>query len=300
MENINSYPSVMQLGHKMIADIFSGPVLVEEKVDGSQFSFARINGELVCRSKGKQQLIDAPDQMFVKAIEAVKDLDLHPEWFYRGEYLEKPKHNTLVYSRTPALHIIIFDIQTGIEQYLSPAEKLAEATRLGLECVPVMYEGMVSDFEMFKAFLERESILGGTKVEGVVIKNYALFTAEKKVAMGKYVLEAFKEVHQGDWKDRNPSSRDFETILIEKYRTDARWLKAIQHLREDGRLTESPQDIGVLIKEIPADVKKECEQEIKDALFTHFWPHISRGITHGFPEWYKEELAKKAFPAEQP
>ena len=37
MEKINGYPSVMQLGHKMIAEIFSGPVLVEEKIDGSQF-----------------------------------------------------------------------------------------------------------------------------------------------------------------------------------------------------------------------------------------------------------------------
>ena len=58
MEQINSYPSVMQIGHKMIADIFSGEVIVEEKIDGSQFSFGVINGELTCRSKGKQQILE--------------------------------------------------------------------------------------------------------------------------------------------------------------------------------------------------------------------------------------------------
>lgn len=294
MNQVNSYPSVIQLGHKMIADIFSGPVLVEEKVDGSQFSFGNLGGEIVCRSKGKQQLLDAPDDMFAAAIATVKTLDLHPDWIYRGELLNKPKHNTLVYSRVPQNNIIIFDIQTGNECYMTPEEKRAEAARIGLECVPVMYEGMVTDFEMLKTFLDRDSVLGGTKVEGVVIKNYSLFTQEKKVAMGKYVSESFKEVHGGDWKDRNPSSKDFETILIEKYRSEARWQKAIQHLREDGKLTESPQDIGALIKEIPADIKKECEQEIKDALFAHFWSHIARGVTRGMPEWYKDELAKSA------
>lgn len=297
MNQIHSYPSVMQLGHKMIADIFSNKVLVEEKIDGSQFSFGLIDGELVCRSKGKQQLIDAPDDMFQKAVEIIKTFDLHPEWTYRCEYLNKPKHNTLVYSRVPKNNLILFDINTGLETYMSPFDKSVEAARLGLECVPVLFEGMVNDFEMFKAFMNTESILGGTKIEGVVIKNYELFTAEKKVAMGKYVSEAFKEVHDGDWKERNPNKAEYVSILIEQYRTPARWQKAVQHLREAGTLEGSPKDIGSLMREVPQDVLKECENEIKEKLFKHFWPNISRGITHGLPEFYKDELAKTLFEA---
>lgn len=298
MNNINSYPSVMQIGHKMIAEIFNGDVLVEEKVDGSQFSFGIIGGELVCRSKGKQQLLDAPDKMFERAISIIRELDLRPDWVYRAEYLEKPKHNTLSYSRIPRSHLIIFDIQTGVETYLDPIAKAQEAARVGLECVPVMFQGKVADFEMFKSFLSRESILGGCKIEGVVVKNYGLFTAEKKVAMGKYVSEDFKEVHGNDWKQRNPNTKDFETILVEKYRTDARWKKAVQHLRENGTLDGSPKDIGLLIQEVPQDILKECEQQIKDDLFKHFWPRISRAVTRGLPEWYKDELAKQAFDSE--
>jgi hypothetical protein len=299
MNQIHSYPSVMQIGHKMIADIFKSPVLVEEKIDGSQFSFGLIGGELVCRSKGKQQLLDAPDEMFKKAIEVIRTLILHPEWTYRGEYLAKPKHNTLAYSHTPTNNIILYDINTGLEEYMSPADKRAEAERLGLECVPVMFEGMVTDFEMFKSFLDRESVLGGCKVEGIVIKNYSMFTAEKKVAMGKYVSEAFKETHGVDWKERNPNKADVEMLLIEQYRTDARWQKAIQHLRESGALTETPQDIALLMREVPVDILKECEEEIKEKLFKHFWPKISRGVTRGLPEWYKDQLAQSAF-VEQP
>ncbi len=295
MNQIHSYPNVMQVGHKMIADIFKTRVVVEEKVDGSQFSFGLIGGELVCRSKGKQQLIEAPDKMFECAIEVIKSLPLHPEWTYRGEFLQKPKHNTLAYSRIPKNHIILFDVNTGLEEYMPLEEKHAEAERLGLEFVPALFDGIVTNFEMFKSFLDRESVLGGCKVEGVVIKNYNLFTAEKKVAMGKYVSEEFKEKHEGDWKERNPNHRDVETILIEEYRTEARWQKAIQHLRDNGQLEGNMRDMALLVREVPEDILKECEEEIKEKLFKHFWPKVSRGVMRGLPEWYKEQLAKDSF-----
>ena len=181
------------------------------------------------------------------------------------------------------------------ENYLSYKDKKQEAGRLGLEIVPILYQGIVTDFEMFKKFLDRTSILGSVKIEGVVIKNYNQFTMEKKPAFGKYVSEAYKEVHDKDWKDRNPTGKDITAQIILKYKTDARWNKAIQHLRDAGNLDGSPKDIGNLIKEVSQDVHKECEEEIKNILFAHFWKNISRGVTAGLPEWYKEELAKQAF-----
>jgi ATP-dependent RNA circularization protein (DNA/RNA ligase family) len=301
MEHVSSYPEVYQLGHKAITGIFDNSVIVEEKIDGSQFSFGVLGGELVCRSHNKQLLLDAPEKMFIKAVEIIKSIQdkLTPEWIYRGEYLNSPKHNTLVYSRTPKNNIILFDIMTAPETYLPPQQKEGEAHEIGLECVPLLYVGKVTDFEMFKGFLERDSVLGGTKIEGVVIKNYELFTQEKKCAMGKYVSEAFKEVHDKDWKERNPTGKDFIESQILWYRTEARWNKAIIHLKEADKLEGSPKDIGLLIREIPADILKECGDEIKDALFKHFWPSIQRGIIRGVPEFYKDLLAKSAFEEEK-
>ena len=74
--------------------------------------------------------------------------------------------------------------------------KKAEAERLGLECVPLLYKGMIKSPDELLKFLDAESILGGTKIEGVVVKNYNLFTLEKKIAMGKFVREDFKEMTQ--------------------------------------------------------------------------------------------------------
>lgn len=296
--NINSYPSVYAIGHSAVKDIFDGIVIVQEKVDGSQFSFGVTpEGEIMCRSKGKQLIVDAPEKMFNKAVATVKELAplLVPGWVYRGEFLSTPKHNTLSYNRTPEKHIILFDINTGFEEYCIPDFVQQEADRIGLECVPMLYSGVVTDFEMFSSFMERESVLGGCKVEGIVVKNYDKFTPEKKAMMGKYVSEAFREKHSADWKERNPTRKDAVSILINQYSTQARFHKAVQHLRDNGQLEGSPRDIGLLIREVPSDILKEEEQEIKDALFKTFWPDIQRGITRTLPQWYKDHLAQSAF-----
>src|SRR5712672_2755316 len=90
----HSYPSIYNLGHKAIQDLLTGPVLVEEKVDGSQFSFGIFevpvqggydprNGEqtginpgdlreLKVRSKGAVMHPDAPEKMFTEGVNAVK------------------------------------------------------------------------------------------------------------------------------------------------------------------------------------------------------------------------------------
>lgn len=298
--SVPSYASPFAVGHRAIADLFTGPVVIQEKIDGSQFSFCLRDGEIECRSKGAQLHILAPDKMFAKGVETVLALkaQLTPGYVYRGEYLNKPKHNVLAYDRVPAGHVALFDIEDttkGDQFFLSDAEMRAEAQRLGLEVTPILFAGEVSDPNLLRGLLDQVSCLGGAKIEGVVVKNYAKYTEDKKVMMGKFVAEAFKEVHAGEWRAANPTQGDVQTSLIAAYRTPARWAKAVQHLREAGAIGGSPKDIGLLIKEVGADVERECAAEIKEALFDHFWPHIRRGLTGGLPEWYKEQLLQDSF-----
>lgn len=288
----HSYPSIYALGHRCLDELLLDPVIIEEKVDGSQFSFGRFGGELRCRSKGQQLNIEAPEKMFERAVEVAASLDLCDGWTYRAEYLQKPKHNSLTYSRTPDNNLIVFDINNGHESYLGATEKAEEATRLGLEVVPLLFCGVVKDIGLFNELLDRESQLGGPKIEGVVCKNYARFGPDKKALMGKYVSEAFKEIHTKEWKESNPAAGDIVERMMLMYRSEARWHKAVQHLREVGALGGEPRDIPALFKEVNLDILKECEGEIKDALFKWAWPRISRAATRGLPEWYKQELLK--------
>lgn len=303
MTSWHSYPKVYNIGHPQIASLFDDTVIVEEKVDGSQFSFGVFYEgpdntlTLKCRSKGKDLILDAPEKMFQKAIDTAISLVhlLKPGWTYRAEYLEKPKHNVLAYDRVPTKHLIIFDINVGEETYLERYPKLEEACRLGLECVPSFPLLGNPSVDLLREILEHRSILGGQKLEGIVVKNYQRFGADKKVLIGKHVSESFKEVHQGEWRKQNPTGTDIKQELAAVYRTPARWAKAVQHLRDSGRLENSPRDIGMLIKEVGADITEECSAEIKQRLYDWAWPHIQRGVIAGLPEWYKQQLLESAF-----
>lgn len=326
MSSWGSYPSIYSLGHRAVHDLLNYPHVVEEKVDGSQFSFGLFEGEsehepveLRVRSKGAIMNVDVPEKLFNKAVETAKRLaspaalaagvGLHPGWTYRSEYLAKPTHNTLAYDRVPTNHLILFDVSTGNQSWLTWEEKEREAARLGLECVPILQLdtmtgcGGRTTFELLRTLLDtRQSVLGGQLIEGVVIKPLVeLYGVDKKTLMGKFVSERFKEAHKHAWRDTNPTSGDILDRLAKTYTTEARWGKAVQHLREAGEMEDSPRDIGKLLPEIAKDLGQEEKEAIQRVLWKWAWPHLQRRVCQGAPEWYKNELLRRQFEtAEEP
>lgn len=295
---INSYPKVWALGHEALdGDIFDGDVVIQEKIDGSQFSFGIIDGELVCRSKNVEIDLDNPG-MFASAVNTVQDILplLVKGYIYRAEFLSKPKHNTLAYDQIPVGHIIGYDVEIGPSKFLRPSDAAELFSLPGLQFVPTYYQGTGENLTLDKVknWTKSKPVLGGPMVEGVVIKNYDMVLSNGKIAMAKYVRDDFKESHRDDWKKRNPNRADVIEKLIAIYGNEMRYKKAVQHLRESGNLDESPRDIGPLIKEFSVDLYNECKDEIAEQLFKHFWKQIQKGAAKGIPSWYKEELAKGA------
>ena len=97
-----SYSKIWNLGHRELFDLCSHPVVIQEKIDGSQFTFGLIDGELQFRSKNQAINPDAPG-MFELGVKAVLERQLsilEEGLLYRGEFLSKPKHNTLKYERS--------------------------------------------------------------------------------------------------------------------------------------------------------------------------------------------------------
>lgn len=302
-EHLHSYSSIFNVGHRAVIELLQGPVIIEEKVDGSQFSFGVFGAEreLQIRSKGSVIIPDAPPGLFSKAVEYVKSIQalLNQDWSYRGEVLAKPKHNVLAYERAPEHNVIIWDIDRGGQNYLQPSEKAEEAKRIGLECVPLLGVGEIVNPAALRSYLDRTSILGGQNIEGVVIKpkDYDKFGTDKKLLIAKLVSEDFKEVHRAEWKMEHgeKGGRDILGILGAQYATPARWSKAVIHLKEKGLIEGTPRDIGKLVNEVCLDVEKECKQEIMEQLYAWAWPQLKRALVRNLPEWYKEQLMKEAF-----
>lgn len=295
---LHSYSKIYHLGHRALQDLLVGNVVVEEKVDGSQFTFGVRNGELHFRSRGATIYPENAPNLFKPAVDYIVSIKhlLVDGWTFRGEAMCKPRHNTLTYGRVPKHNVVIFDIETSDGQhFLLPEMKKAIAADLDLETVPVFHVGANLDFAGLKNVMEGESFLGGAKMEGVVIKNYERFDEDKKVLMGKWVREEFKEIHQGAWKAANPSRSDVIEAMVKVYRNENRWIKAVQHLRDQGLLKDAPSDIGLLVREFQTDLLAESGEEMKEKLFEFASPKILRGASSGLAEWYKATLANKQF-----
>lgn len=277
------------------------PCDVEEKVDGSQFSFGVFGSDrkLKCRSRSQAIDPDRPDGMFRLAVETVKELTdvLTIGWTYRAEVLCKSKHNILQYERTPKGNLILFDIQTSEQDWASRAEVEREASRIGLEVVPLLFSGKPTLSDLERCF-NNKSILGGP-IEGFVIKPIGRVLRDRDNApiMAKWVSSQFKETKKDEWKEKPPRT-DIFAFIGAPYRTHQRWQKAVQHLAETSSLTGTPADIGPLIREVQEDVAKECKVELLEELWDFAWPQISRAVITGLPEWYKEKLAQELFERE--
>ncbi len=294
----SSFPKIFSIGTDYIRDIFNNPVEITEKVDGSQFSFALIDDELLMRSKGKQLFIENPEPLFKEGVEyvlSIRDKIPSNKIFY-CEYLKKPKHNTLKYNRIPTNHLTLFSVLDITQKFDRNIQDYAET--LNIDCVPILFKGNINSIDELLDLLNIESFLGGPTIEGVVVKNYdnpfLLGGQPIPLMAGKFVSEKFKEKNETRWNKEEKSKSKIDSFF-ESFRTEARWEKAIQHLRDDGKLKNEPKDIGLLIKEIQKDIFEEEEESIKNFLWNEFKGHIARKSTSGFPEWYKERLVNNSF-----
>jgi len=306
-ERLSSYPHIWPLGHRELDPLLNVPVIAEEKIDGSQISFGRIGDDIYVRSRGAIVPVPAPDgHMFKKAVEEIvarKDL-LVDGWTYRGEYLSKPKHTTLAYRVVPRGNIIVFDIEASPSRFLSVNEKPGACARIDFQCIPYYGEFKISTpgfSDTLNELLTNESILGGP-IEGVVLKpaNGDIFGRDGKLLIAKIVRAEFKERHAAEWKSANPSNSDVIAKLVIALRTEARWSKVVQHLRDDGKLQGSMRDIPALLTELTRDVLEEESKYIEQTLWKHCWPQIERGIRRGLPEFYKSLLMNEQLTSRDP
>ena len=306
--NWPSYPKILQLGHAKISHIFSNTVEVTEKIDGSQFSFAKDeDGRLWCRSKGAYINTDAPPKMFAPAVDYLKSI-LNEKYapripdnvIFYGETLCKPKHNVLQYDHVPRNHIVLFGALNMWDHTTGWATRWhilnTYASILGIDVVPEIPYVMHTDVRLL---LNRESFLGGANIEGVVVKNYSevvVLTPDVILpfAAGKYVSERFKEKHSSKAYGCKEQNENLESFF-KSFKTEARWQKAVQHLRDQGVLELDPRSIGALIKELERDLIEEHQDEIKNRLWKEYRRQIVGTVTKGFPEWFKDRLLEGAF-----
>lgn len=302
MRVIPPFPKIFHLGDSKIYQILDGPIEITEKIDGSQFSFGVIDGELQYRSKGKTSKDQGgmDEKMFGPIVEYIKGIqDRLPEGHvFHGEYLRTPEHNTLKYNKIPKNHFSLFGARNlEYDTCANYSGLCGFAMKFDVDVVPLIHEGpWDKSAESIIELIKQESYLGGCQMEGVVVKNYAFkgeFAGkELPLIAAKFVSEEFKEKH-----GLNPEymSKTNKVVAIgEQLRAPARWAKAVHNLRDAGELEGTPKDIGKLFKYASEDMIEEEKDWIKDQLFEAFIRDIRKISTGGLAQWYKEYLVKQS------
>ena len=282
----------------------NGLFYIEEKYDGSHFRFG-IDKE-GNRWFGSKEVtysdVRLPDKMFVKAVEkANQALDILEKtekidnyYIFFSEYIKSPKHNTLTYDREPRNNLVLFDIvKDGI--FLEPNNVRHMASKMDIE--PVSLREILDRFPTFdeaKSLINTSS-LGGTNMEGVVIKNYDIMleiNGQIRPLIYKIVRDDFKELNDKEW---NKHSKDNDVInkIASALNKEAIFRKAVQHLNDSGQATGEMKDMVKLIPLVYKDLYEEYQPIIEDILFKHFQKDIEKTIIHGLPEYYKQILYNK-------
>ena len=300
---IASYGKVYNLGHRATQKIFAYPVQVQEKIDGSQFSWGVFDGKLHFRSRKTELHLGEGGKNFSNSMEHIKAGEhlLVPGWTYRGEALRAAKHNTLTYGRAPNGHIALFEIDMGDQSFANYSTLLYEADKLGLDVVPQLVTGLMN-YDDIKGLIGTKSFLGGCDIEGVVIKTLntdeQTYTPDGKAIMAKLVSAEFRERHKIQWGESKPPKSDVITRIAAAVGTDTRYRKGLEKLR-DGWVDEKcnipsyrggPEDIGPLMKVVREDIMEEEADFIKDELYKYYLGEVLKVAAHRIPSWRKARL----------
>lgn len=283
------YTDVTRLGHKTTVDVLKKGdfIVIQEKIDGANASFTLEDSTLVSFSRNTKleegNTLGGFYNFVNESIGAKQDL-LNPNYIYFGEWTNPHKVKYEGYEK----QFFLFDIyDKAKEEYLDFSEVKYESEKLGLNLIPVFYEGKYQSFEHLESFVGKTAINGklGEKQlgEGIVVKNVNYrdrFGVQKFV---KLVVDEFREV-QKQKKAKNPTAylNTPEYLLAESVTTYPRVEKIIYKLIDENVIPKEieNQHIGIIFKEVNVRtyedvIKEESDSVTEDLDITVLRKHIS-------------------------
>jgi ATP-dependent RNA circularization protein (DNA/RNA ligase family) len=245
----HKYPDVDRLTAWLVdnKDYLSSSVEVTEKLDGSNFSFHKSNGDTIWRSRSG---IIKPENLnnFQKSIDFV------------NPSIAKLKDNEVIFGENVAIHHRIHYCDSRYPFYAFGIYNTdnetfdknwrSRCTKLGLPCVNEIARGTFTLEELLD-MRAGESAIGEVR-EGIVIKDY------DKQLICKLVDPKYEESHTQK-PPRVPIVIHEETQeFVNMHCTTNRVLKAIFRLHDEDGETFNMSMMGLLPRAVEADIYKEC------------------------------------------
>lgn len=317
---ISQYPKSERITKANVDKLMSDDVVdvrVELKTDGSNFAFRRHDdGTVSCMSRTvaieNYTLNKSMQVMFSETLEKIRSISdkLDTKYTYRVEWLNN--HNKIKYDKLPYLKMVLIDVQDAdTDEYLGYDVVVAEATRLGLSAVPLLWRGKptMDMYLLFETMLQQKTFCDydessgnppnflGVQYEGIVVKGYL----RPVDGASDYPVFIFLKMVSPDYDELNHVKLNYHsgpgitTQLGNALRSTVKYEKAYQHLRDSGVLTMTPADIPDLANAVKEDIISENRDFIMEAMYNT----VKNGLTvdeHSsttFVETLKQQLWDK-------
>ncbi len=265
------YHSIVRYGHRTTTNVLNKGdyIVIQEKIDGANASFAVVDGELKCWSRNT--LLDGSNTLggFYDWVHNNINKDtLLDGVLYFGEWLTPHK---VVYAEEYKKQFFLYDIyNTHLEEYVSFSMVEDEHKRLGLNLVPVFFKGEFESYEQISQYIGRTE-LGGTikgepSGEGIVVKNVSYKDNFGKQMFVKLVVDGFAEfVRQKLPKDPKAMSKTRQ--LVADCLTQARVDKHLFKMVDEGFLVEDYgiEEMGSILKHLNGVITEDIiKEEMQD------------------------------------
>lgn len=259
------YHDVVRLGHKSTLGVLKegDNIVIQEKLDGANASFRRIGNELFSFSRNNPL---SEENTLGGFYEFVKNLDIHigEGLILFGEWLNPHKVKYPEHAKTFWLYDIY---DTVAEKYLPFDTVKVVAETLGLNLVPVFYEGEYQSFEHLQSFVGKTELggkLGDIDTgEGIVVKNVDYTDRFGNQIFVKLVTDAFREVQKQKAPKDPKIAQTAEQRFVDATVTEARVEKFLHKFVDEGILDElyGVEDMGTILKNMNVRIKEDILKE---------------------------------------
>lgn len=266
------YVDIERLKDKYATAFTSGEhITITEKVDGANAAIGvDFDNTIVAFSRRNHLTMENTLQGFwdfVQGLDPQKLIDvLRHRYILFGEWLVK---HTIRYPDTAYKQFYVFDVwDKEVEQYTPWAFTYQVAQALGLQTVPLFYDGKFTSWDDIYSYVGKTQLNAEPTGEGIVIKSQDRLDNKFSgtPAYVKIVAKEFSEVHQSKVHEVDPEKLAAKEAALEATKTivtKRRVEKILQKFVEDDVIPVDwdEHNLGQIAKILPKACYKDCVKE---------------------------------------
>jgi len=287
------YTKIHRFGSAENENIFDYDVTITEKIDGANTRVMKFEDKIYFGSHNQMLADDTSNKMWGGFVKWVKSRDwsnLPEGHVLYGEWMKK---HTIDYGLKEPI-FVAFDMFDSIKDIYWTYDELEEFCEFnGIEMVPLLFYGKTTREEakklIGKSFLNPE-----VDAEGICMKAYGQRNEWGRHLFAKIVRDEFKEANEKVFK--KGGKPPIEQSICDMYTNEARVMKAVQRMMEEGVYEKDMRDMRYLKDYVWEDIFDEEETQIRSMIVDEVMPRITSKVRGTVVKLYKQMLEEGKLP----